>query len=340
MRLRVGLGDLLCSAPALRALATVRPDVRVTLVTWPEMAGVVERLGSVEELLAFPGAPGIPERPPREDGWPAFVRAAHERGFDLALQAYGDNPAANRVAAALGARLVGGFAPTGWDPPPGTEALHLRYPTAEHEVRRHLLLLEHLGLELPPDAERMFFPVTDDEERDHAERLAGLGLRPGGYAVLHPGASAPARHWPVASYAELAAALVADGWPVVLTGTPPEAPLTTHVAAAAPGAVDLAGRTDLAGAALLIRDAAVLVGNDTGTAHVAAAFETPSVTIFQSGDPRRWAQVRPDTRALTPGVPCAPCSHLECPIGFPCSTATTAADVLAAVREVARAVAA
>lgn len=340
VRLRVGLGDLLCSTPALRVLAAARPDVRVTLVTYPEMAPVVERLGGVHELLAFPGTPGIPERPPVPEAWPAFVAAARERRFDLALQCYGDNPAANEVTAALGARLVGGFAPTGWDAPADAAGRHLRYPTTEHEVRRHLLLLEHLGLELPPDAGRLDFPVTADEESRHAAELARLGLEPGGYVVVHPGATAAARRWPVSSYAEVVAALGDQGWPVVLTGTPPERELGADLAARAeqrrrrgPAVLDLTGATDLAGVALLIRDAAVLVGNDTGTAHLAAAVGGRSITIFQSGDPRRWAHPPPRARAMLPGVVCAPCPHLTCPIHFPCSRSTTPADVLAAVRD-------
>jgi len=337
VRLRVGLGDLLCSAPALRELAAFRPDVEVTLITWPEMAGVVERLGHVHELLPFPGAPGIPERVPDPATWPAaweaFTAAAAERRFDLALQAYGDNPAANRVAAALGARRAGGFAPTGWEPDrdPG---LHLRYPVTEHEVRRHLLLLERLGLPLGPDSGRMEFPVTAEEERAHHARLAAQGLREGEYAVLHPGASSPSRRWPVASYAEVAGRLAATGLTVVVTGSASERPLVDALRAEASVPVlDLCDRTDLVGLALLLRDAAVLVGNDTGTAHLAAAVEGRSVTVFQPGDPRRWAHRGPRSRALTPGVPCAPCPHLDCPIDFACSRATTPDRVMGAVRD-------
>jgi ADP-heptose:LPS heptosyltransferase len=340
VRLRVGLGDLLCSAPALRALAEVRPDLQVSVVTYPEMAPVVARLGFVHELLPFPGADGIPERPPHPEGWAPFVAAAHERRFDLALQCYGDNPAANRVAAALGAPLVGGFAPTGWTPPDGAEDLHLRYPTTEHEVRRHLLLLEHLGLELPPDAGRMDFPTTELEREQHAASLRRLGLEPGQYVVLHPGASAAARRWPATSYAAVAARLAEAGRPVVVTGTAGERDLAASVVAMAgaqqrggPAVIDRCGRTDLAGAALLIGDAAVLVGNDTGTAHLAAAVGAPSVTVFQSGDPRRWAHPQREALALLPGVACSPCHHLRCPIDFRCSRATTPSDVLAAVGE-------
>lgn len=337
VRLRVGLGDLLCSAPALRELALFRPDLQVTLITWPEMAGVVGRLGHVHELLPFPGFPGIPERVPDPATWPAaweeFTAAAREREFDLALQEYGDNPAANQVAASLGARRVGGFAPTGWRPERDPE-LHLRYPVTDHEVRRHLRLFAHLGMPLSATSGRMELPVTDAEEQDHAARLATLGLAPGRYAVLHPGASAETRRWPVPAYAEVARRLAAEGLTVVVTGTAGERSLVDALRAEATVALlDLCDATDLGGLALLLRDAAVLVGNDTGTAHLAAAVGGRSVTVFQPGDPLRWAHTGPRSRALTPGVACAPCPHLQCPIDFRCSRATTPDRVMGAVGE-------
>src|SRR3712207_576189 len=140
-------------------LRAVRPDPRISLISYPETAGVVARLGSVDELLPFPGVEGVPDRPPDPAAWQPFVAAAAERRFDLALQVYGDRPAANRVTAALGARLVGGFAPTGWDPPAAAGALHLRYPVHLHEAERHLRVFEHLGLPAagPPE---LHFPVT------------------------------------------------------------------------------------------------------------------------------------------------------------------------------------
>jgi ADP-heptose:LPS heptosyltransferase len=330
----VGLGDLLCSTPALRALRAFRPDLDLTLVTWPEMAPVVERLGYVDRLLPFPGFPGIPDRVPDPRGWEPFVADAMDLRLDLAVQCYGDNPAASAVTAAVGARLAGGFAPTGWAPPRGGEALHLRYPTDEHEVRRHLLLVQHLGVPLPEEAGRLEFPVTTAEEEAHRRLLSGRGLVPHEYAVLHPGASSASRRWPLDSYAEVARRLHGDGLRVVLTGSGGERLLTRRLAEEATvPTLDLGGRTDLAGLALLLRDSAVLVGNDTGTAHLAAAVGARSVTIFQPGDPRRWAHRGARFRSLVPGVACAPCPHLECPIDFRCSRATTPERVLGAARE-------
>ncbi|WNV73724.1 glycosyltransferase family 9 protein [Geodermatophilus sp. DSM 44513] len=333
VRLRVGLGDLLCSGPALRRLRAARPDLHVTLVTYGEMAPVVDRLGGVDELLPFPGAEGIPERTPDPAGWAPFVAAAVERRFDLALQVYGDRPVANRVTAALGARLVGGFAPTGWEPPAGAEHLHLRYPLHLHEAQRHLALLTHLGLP-EGDPPPMHFPVGADDEAAQAALLARHGLVPGRYAVLHPGASAATRRWPAERYAAVGDALAADGLAVVVTGVPGERDVAAAVVAAmqAP-AVDLTGATGLGGLAALLRDAAVLVGNDTGSAHLAAAVGARSVTVFLPGEPVRWAHGGPRHRALAADVPCAPCPHLVCPIDFRCADSVRPADVLAAARE-------
>jgi ADP-heptose:LPS heptosyltransferase len=335
VRLRVGLGDLLCSMPALRHLRATRPDIRVSLITWPEMAPVVERMGNaVDELLPFPGAEGIPERTPDPDAWPSFVAAAEERHFDLALQVYGDRPAANRVTAALGARLVGGFAPTGWEPPAGSRPLHLRYPVELHEIQRHLRLFEHLGLP-PAAAAPMTFPVSAQDEAEHAVTLARTGLVPGRYVVLHPGASSPARRWPAERYAAVGDALASDGWSVVLTGVPGEREISAAVRSRmrAP-TVDLTGTTSLGGLAALLRDCAALVGNDTGSAHLAAAVGAPTVTVFLPGDPVRWAHPGPRHRAVVADVACAPCPHLVCPIDFRCATSVRPEHVLAAARAV------
>jgi ADP-heptose:LPS heptosyltransferase len=332
VRLRVGLGDLLCSLPALLRLRAARPDLRITMVTWAETAPVVARTGGVDELLPFAGAAGIPDRPPRPQAWEPFAVAARARRFDLAVQTYGDRPAANRVTAALGARLVAGFAPTGWQPPPGGERLHLRYPRHLHEADRHLRLFEHLGLPAGGRA-TMTFPVGEEDEAEHAALRAAHGLVPGRYAVLHPGASSPTRRWPVRRYAAVGDALARDGLGLVVTGVAAERAVGTALTAAlgAP-AVDLTGATGLGGLAALLRDSALLVGNDTGTAHLAAAVGACSVTVFLAGDPVRWAHRGPRHRAVVADVACAPCPHLECPIDFRCAASVTPARVLAAAR--------
>jgi ADP-heptose:LPS heptosyltransferase len=317
VRLRVGLGDLLASGPALRALRAARPDVEVTLLTWAEMAPVVARMGTyVDELLDFPGWPGIPERPPRVEELPRFLAEVGRRRFDLAVQMYGGQPAANQLTERLGARRTAGFfTPGQWDPDLAT---HLPYPYREREVRRHLDLVEFLGV--PPGGEDLEFPLwpQDLEEADALRRRHGLP--PGGFACLHPGATAASRRWPPERFAVVADALAARGLAVVLVGVPGEEPVAAAVAAAMrTPAVDLAGQTSLGGFAGLLASAALLVGNDSGPAQLAAAVGCPAVTVFLAGDPVRWSPPDPRYRPLAAGVPCQPCGHQVCPIDFRCA---------------------
>jgi ADP-heptose:LPS heptosyltransferase len=314
VRLRTGGGDLLCGVPALRALRARLPEARISLVTFPEMAVVVERQAAyVDELLPFPGWPGIPERPPRPARISRFLAACRARRFDLAIQAYGARAAAGEVTARLGARRTAGFcAPGALRPPPGGG--FLPYPEHLHEIDRQLALMQRLGA--PARGRHLEFPMSghDDDEAAALRTVAALD----DYAVLHPGATAASRRWPAERFAAVGDALAADGLGVAVSGTPPERRLTADVVAAMRSpAVDLAGRTTLGGFAALLRDAALLVSSDTGAAHLAAAVGTPAVVCFLAGDPTRWAHA--GHRVARIDVGCNPCPHLECPIDHRCA---------------------
>ncbi len=331
VRLRTGLGDLLASVPALRALRAARPDLHVALLTYPEMAGVVARQSRyVDEFLPFPGDPGIPERPaPDPEVTAAFVTAVRARGFDVAVQQYGALPAANRVTAALGARVTAGFVtPGAW---PADLATHLPYPRFAHEIDRHLRLLAHLGV--PPGPRDLEFPLdaADRAEADRVLTAGGLADRP--FAVVHPGATAASRLWPVERFAAVADGLVARGLGVAVTGVPAERALVDGVLTRmrAP-AVDLGGRTTLGGAAAVIARSAVVVSGDTGVVQLAVASGTPTVTAYLAGDAQRWrgADARRH-RVVAVDVGCNPCGLQQCPIDFRCARLLTADRMLAEV---------
>jgi hypothetical protein len=160
----------------------------------------------VDELLAFPGHPGIPERPCGPDWaeeWAAFRREAAARSFDLALQCYGANAAANEVTAALGARRTGGFfVPGAWAP----EDLEtsVPYPEHLHEVDRHLHLMAHLGapsrggeLELPVTARRRT-PTAACSPRRASSRGRTRSCTPAPRPRAGAGRSSAWRRWPTA----------------------------------------------------------------------------------------------------------------------------------------------
>jgi ADP-heptose:LPS heptosyltransferase len=329
VRLRTGLGDLLCTVPALRALRAKLPSAHVVLVTFEEMREVVDRMRPwVDELLPFPGYPGIPERPAQHADIARFFAAARARRFDLALQMYGANPTANEVTERLGANRTGGFfVPGTWEPDVAT---HLRYPHHEHEIRRHLLLLRHLGANLA-GGDTPTLPLRSSDRLSAGRLAEEVGLR-APYALVHPGATSPSRRWPPERFAVVADWLVRRGLQVAIIGTSDERALVRRVHAAVRGpTVELCGRTDLGTLAALVADAEVVVGNDSGPAHLAAAVGTRSVTLFLSGDPVRWAHDLPTHRVARVQVECNPCPHLNCPIDHRCATRLDVRRVVAEV---------
>jgi ADP-heptose:LPS heptosyltransferase len=279
-----GLGDLLCAVPALRAMRSAWPAAHVTVIGLPSGRWLLERFPSyVDDYLDFPGFPGVPEVPVDNRRLLTFLDEVQGR-FDLALQLHGSGSHSNAFTALLGARTTAGFyLPSLWRPDDRT---FFPYPAHAQEVRRWLELLDNLGL--PTLGDEMEFPVWADDIRRLESVWPAAGN--GSYVCLHPGAFEPERRWPTERFARVADELAAQGFEVVLTGTAAEADLTGEVRMLmSHPATDLAGRTDLGSLAALFEGAELLVSNDTGVSHLAAALRTRSVVVFSASDPHRWA---------------------------------------------------
>ncbi len=302
LRALTGLGDLLCIIPALRALRGALPDARVTLIGLPEAAPVVARFPQyVDELVALPGWPGLPEREVDVAGLVPFLATMQERDFDLVLQLHGSGQVSNPLAALLGARHTAGFYLPGQFCPDARHFLPFR--DDEPEPLRHLRLVEHLGL--PAGDASLEFPLEPDDQQALDALPETAKLVPGRYGCVHPGANEANRRWSPHHFAAVAHALARRGLEVVLTGTAGEAPLTAAVARAMDTpAIDLAGRTGLGALAALVSRSRLLVANDTGVSHLATALRTPSVVVFSGSDPQRWAPLDQDRhRVVGPHPP-------------------------------------
>lgn len=279
------LGDLLCSVPALRALRAFAPGAHIALIGLPWAAELVDRFDAyVDELIEFPGYPGIPERPATLDAVAPFFDAMANRGWDLAIQMQGNGTVTNEFVDRIGAAATTGFTPVGASERPG----FLVYPDGVPEPMRHLALMGRLGA--PADAvldARLELPIREDDRR------AARGLVPasiGGYVVIHPGARDDRRRWPAARFAAVADVVAALGYLPVISGSTDEVTIAEEVldTMTRPG-VSIAGRTSLGSLAAVVADAALVVTNDTGVSHVAAATATPSIVIFRASEPARWA---------------------------------------------------
>ncbi|MFP4440043.1 MAG: glycosyltransferase family 9 protein [Chloroflexaceae bacterium] len=279
------LGDLLCAVPALRALRRHFPLAEITLIGLPWAADLARRLSYIDQVLPFPGYPGITEVDYQAAQTQAFLQAARANPYDLAIQMHGNGTNSNGFVADLGARMSLGYRQ-------GNDrrlTVSRPYRPAEHEIGRWLRLVRAVGV--PADDPRTEFP-TSHSEADHAlELLRPLLDRPGPLIGLHAGGKDPARRWPPERFAQLADALVAQtGARIVLTGGPGERAITAAVRQAMhASALDLAGQTDLGSFAEVIARLDLLITNDTGASHLAAARGTRSVVLFGPSRPERWA---------------------------------------------------
>lgn len=279
-----GLGDMLCVIPALRALRQAFPDASLELIGLPEVRWTLERFPHyLDEFVEFPGYPGIPEVPVHPARITRFL-ADFQGRYDLALQMHGSGTNSNAFTLLLGAGTAAGYyLPAIWQ----ADAGHFTpYPAHSHEIRIWTGLVEFLGH--PATSVDLEFPVHDEDRRGLAAIWKGAAER--SYVCLHPGANEDARRWPAERFALVGDRLAGAGYQIVLTGDQGETELTAQIAARmARPAINLSGKTSLGGMAALLEGAALLVCNDTGVSHLAAAIGVPSVVVFAASEPQRWA---------------------------------------------------
>jgi ADP-heptose:LPS heptosyltransferase len=195
-------------------------------------------------------------------------------GADVAVNLHGRGPESHRVLLATAPRRLVAFA----HPDVPETAGGPVWRAEEHEVARWCRLLEESGV--PADPAQLALRPPSAPPPDAAR----------GATLIHPGAAGAARRWPAGRWAEVARGEAARGRRVLVTGGAAEGPLAREVAerAGLPGAAVLAGATDLLGLAALVAHARVVLSADTGIAHLATAFGTPSVVLFGPVPPTEW----------------------------------------------------
>ncbi len=285
------VGDMLCAVPALQALRAGLPAAHIALIGLPWAAQFAQRFAAlVDEFIAFPGHPQLPEPAADPHGWPDFRRSLCERRADLAIQLQGSGELSNRIVGEFGARTTVGYTRDADVDGPG----FFPYPQYGHESARLLALMAALGFST--HGCRLAFPLQAADEA--ALQATGLPQQLQGrpYVCIHAGARDPARRWPTEAFAAVADSL-ADTFDlqVVLTGTADERGLAAQLAGAMRHAPIIAAQSWPIGAmAACIDGAQLLVCNDSGTSHLAAALQVPSVVVFRQDTRERWAP--PDRR--------------------------------------------
>jgi lipopolysaccharide heptosyltransferase II len=291
----------------------------MTLLTSPAGSAVGAMLPEFDALMTYapPWMKVVRDKPSDPGPELAFLHALREQRFDAAVIFTVHSQSA--LPAALACHLAGiplrlahsrenpYLLLSDWvrDPEP--------LAPVRHEVRRQLDLVRTIGA--VPDEEHLSVRVPADSTRRVRALTAELGVdrhRP--WAVIHPGASAPSRRYPPTSFAAVARALARSGWRLVFTGDAAEAPLVERILAdAGVEGASLAGALSVADLAALLAMAPVLISNNTGPVHLAAAVATPVVDLYALTNLQHAPWGVP-SRVLFQDVPCRGCRQSVCPL--------------------------
>ncbi len=302
------VGDMVMAQPLLARLRAAAPQSPIDVLAPAWVLPIVRRMPEVADLVASPFGHGTLD-----------LRGRWRLARDLARRGYGQAVLLpNSIKSALVPWLAGIPRRTGFlgEHRHGLVNDVRRFdPVAVPRlVDRFLLLGDGPAVEPLPQL------VCDPSSRDALLTRLGVDLaRP--VACLCPGAEyGPAKRWPVRHFGELVRRLDAAGFAVWLMGSAKDAPVADEIRAAAGGAGHvLAGRTDLGEAADLLACARVVVSNDSGLMHVAAAVGRPVVALFGSSSPDYTPPLSPLARIVRNPVPCSPCFQRVCPLGhFAC----------------------
>ncbi len=320
------LGDSMLTVPLLRRLREHLPGARLTVLTLPTMSEIFKGAWVDEVLLDDKrGADGGVTGP-----WRLAARL-REKDFDLAVIPH------RSFRSALVAKLAGIPRRVGFAASAGRFLLTdvVPFTWLMHDLERNLALLLPLGgTAAPAPAESRYLDAAPlPPALEGLLAAAGKGAR---LAGVHPGAAWATKRWLPERYAALCRALREDGLVPVLVGGPGDAALARGIAAES-GALDLTGKTDLAGLKSLMGRLSLFVTNDSGPMHLAAAAGVPVVAVF--GATTRELGFFPygaGHRVVEAELACRPCGlhgGRECPEGhFLCMKLVTVPQVLEACR--------
>lgn len=318
------LGDAVLTLPAVEALDCRFPHAEVSLLANPWVSGLFVGQPAVDRIIEYRAGDvhrGMMGR------W-RLANTLREGGFDLAILF------PNSVDAALLPWLAGIPRRVGY--PTDGRGWLLTHPVrcvpttpGRHQVERYLDIIRVLGGDRSPSPR---LRVTREAREAAGGLLSDLGVGSGDLCVaLNPGAVyGGAKRWSPEGFAAVADGVAERcGARILLVGSAQERPILDGVAARMRHpAINLGGRTDLQTLVGLLERTRLLLTNDTGAMHVAAAVGTPVLALFGPTDPRATGPLASAGRIVQEPVPCSPCLLRECPIDHRCMTRVTVDRVL------------
>ena len=330
------VGDAVMSIPALEALRARFPRAEIVLLSKPWVSELYWHHPAVNRQIIYK-----PQGEHRGSlGFLKLVRELQEEQFDAAVLFQNAFHAAWMAwMARIPLRI--GYARDG-----RTLLLHdpvePPLPAAYgHQVYYYLQLLFRAGIIAKPQpVEEIRLRLTEAERTWATRKLDGLGLQGPRFLVgLAPGAAfGPAKRWLPERFGGLADRLIgALNADVLIFGSAAERPLAEKIASVMKHTPAIAaGETSLRQLLALMARCRLIVANDSGPMHLAAALGVPLVAVFGSTDERATGPLGSRVRVVRRGVECSPCGLRECPIDFRCMADLSVEEVYRATLELVK----
>jgi heptosyltransferase-2 len=303
------VGDTMLVQPMLVRLMKRHPDAQIDLLAPPWTAALLRQMPEVHEVIINPFPHGALQLTARYR-LGKQLRTAH---YDQAIVL------PNSLKSALAPFFAGIPLRTGFV---GEMRYGLLNDARKLDKKGLPLMVERFAqlAEAPREALQRPLPQprlqVSAEQRQRVLDKLSLNLdQP--VAIFCPGAEyGPAKRWPVPYFAELAQTLRAQGYAVWLVGSPKDKELGDKIVMLSNDSCrNLCGATDLADAIALLSCAALVVSNDSGLMHLAAALDRPMLALYGSSTPRFTPPLSSHAQVLKLDLPCSPCFKRECPLG-------------------------
>jgi lipopolysaccharide heptosyltransferase II len=285
------LGDVLMTAPAIRALKECVQDRKITLLTSSAGSSIVKHISEIDDMILFDTPWEKNQSVSSVDSINLVVQKIKQLNFDGAVifNVYSQNPLpAAMLCFMAGIPKVAGYCRenpykllTDWFPDP--EPLY----DIRHEVTRQLDLVKMLGATC--DSENIELSISDTSLKNCKIKMENMGIDLLKKSIIiHPGVSEPKRQYPIGFFAEAAKKIVEElDYQVILTGVESEKILAEQIISeAGENVFSLAGLLNIEELIGLIRSVSLLISNNTGPVHIASALVTPVVVLYALTNPQ------------------------------------------------------
>ena len=326
------MGDVILSTPVIKNIRQAYPNSYIAFMCRPYTREILESNPYLDEVIVY-------DKYGKHKSFLSSLRFSfilRRKRFDWALILH----PTNRVHMAT--FFAGIKVRAGWNRKMGfllTHKLaHTKQLGEKHELEYTLDLLKLVNV--PVKHKDMFFPLKDNSLIYIKSALYKHGVSDSDkIIVFHPSASCPSKRWPEEYFIELIRLIKSEfNFKMVVVSSREEAQYADKIVNKFADIIDMRGRLTLSQLGALIKRAAILISNDSGPVHIAAALGTPVVSIFGRNDrglsPNRWRPLGSKSFFVHKDVGCSPCLAHNCKKGFLCLRAVKPDEVFSLVKKI------